>query len=183
MPYRLTKIYTRKGDAGLTTLGGKPISKDDVLIDVVGTLDELNASIGMIIALKTTYSPDIDTILTRIQNDLFDFGGELHLPDHVAITPEKVTYLEEQLDNWNGKLPPLREFLLPRGNPASAACHVARTVCRRAERCLVKFHRQIHLKNQDMIRYLNRLSDFLFVCARILARETEKEEKMWERDN
>ena len=181
MPYRLTKIYTRKGDGGFTTLRDKPISKDDLLVEAVGTVDELNATIGMVVALKPNL-PDVETALTRIQNDLFDFGGELHLPEHIAITAEKVTYLERQLDEWNNTLPPLKEFLLPRGTPASAACHIARTVCRRAERCLVRMHRQVPLSNMELLHYLNRLSDFLFVCARVLARESQSEEKMWERE-
>lgn len=181
MSYRLSKIYTRKGDSGYTTLGDKPVSKDDLLVDAVGTIDELNSHLGMIFALNTRLA-DINTCLTQLQNDLFDLGGELHLPERIAITPDKVTYLENQLDTWNATLPPLKEFLLPRGNPASATAHIARTVCRRAERCLVRLHRQVPLQNIEPLRYLNRLSDLLFVCARVLAREENQEEKLWEHE-
>ena len=93
-----------------------------------------------------------------------------------------MTQLEHLLDGWNNTLPPLKEFLLPRGNQASAACHLARTICRRAERCLVRLHRQVSLQNPEMIRYLNRLSDVLFVMSRMLMRETNEEESMWEHD-
>lgn len=180
MSYRLTKIYTRKGDEGYTSLADKPISKDDLLVEALGTIDELNSFIGLVIAL--TQHNDIRTCLTHIQNDLFDLGSELHIPERIVIRPEKITYLENQLDAWNTTLSPLKEFLLPGGNPASAACHVARTVCRRAERCMVRLHRQITLNNSEILRYLNRLSDLLFVCARVLARQSHEEEKMWEHE-
>lgn len=179
MPNRLTKIYTRQGDDGYTRLGDKRLSKDDLLIEVIGTLDELNSLLGLVLSYAVKQG-DITDCLTKIQHDLFDFGGELHAPDHVVITPAHITRLENQLDQWNHTLPPLREFLLPRGNPASAACHVARTVCRRTERCLVRLHRQVALSNTEMLRYLNRLSDLLFVMARMLARESSETEVMWE---
>lgn len=181
MPYRLTKIYTRKGDKGYTTLGDKRISKDDLLIEALGTIDELNSAIGMVISLDVK-NKEIENCLTQVQNDLFDMGGELHLPERVAITAEKVTYLEQMLDSWNKILPPLKEFVLPRGNPKSATSHLARTVCRRAERCLVRLHRQVSLNNSEMLRYLNRLSDLLFVIARALARQSSDEEVLWEHE-
>jgi len=179
MPYRLTKIYTRKGDKGYTKLGKKQISKDDSLIEALGAIDELNSMIGLVISLLNQHQ-EIEDCLTHIQNDLFDLGGELYLPDHVVITADKVTHLEQMLDTWNKTLPPLEEFLLPRGNPSSASTHVARTICRRAERCLVRLHRQTPLQNDEMIRYLNRLSDLLFVIARILAHDNGKKELVWE---
>jgi cob(I)alamin adenosyltransferase len=179
MSYRLTKIYTRKGDTGYTSLGDKRLPKDDLLVEAVGTLDELNSYLGWVLA-SPIQSADIIACLTRIQNELFDLGGELHIPEHIVITPEKVTYLETTLDTWNATLPPLKEFVLPGGNTSSATCHIARTICRRAERCLVKLHRQVALANPEMLRYLNRLSDLLFVCARLLSREDHTEEKMWE---
>lgn len=181
MPYRLTKIYTRKGDEGFTTLGDKRISKDDLLIEALGTVDELNSVIGFIVALQIK-NKEIENCLTQIQNTLFDLGGELHLPERVVITAEKVTHLEHMLDAWNKTLPPLKEFLLPRGNAKSAASHVARTVCRRAERCIVRLHRQVTLNNPEILRYLNRLSDLLFVIARLLARESDEEEILWEHE-
>jgi cob(I)alamin adenosyltransferase len=181
MPYRLTKIYTRKGDKGHTLLGNKAISKDDLLIEALGTLDELNSLIGLVISLQTQdKDKKIEHCLTHIQNDLFDLGGELYLPERMTITADKVTHLEQMLDAWNKTLPPLKEFLLPRGNPPSAASHVARTVCRRAERCLVRLHRKTPLKNPEMLRYLNRLSDLIFVIARVLARENSQQELTWE---
>jgi cob(I)alamin adenosyltransferase len=181
MPYRLTKLYTRKGDEGYTILGDKPLSKDDLLVEALGTVDELNSAIGLIISFKIT-DKEIENHLTQIQNDLFDLGGELHLPQRIAITKEKVTQLENILDKWNDSLPPLKEFLLPRGNAKSASSHMARTICRRAERCMVRLHRQVALNNVEILRYLNRLSDLLFVVARMLARESDEQELLWEHE-
>lgn len=175
---RLTKIYTRKGDQGFTSLRNQSIAKDDFLVEAVGSLDELNAAIGLILA--SPVPADVNEVLTKIQNDLFDMGGELHLPEHIAITTEKVTWLEERLDHWNDNLPTLQEFILPRGNMSAVSAHLARTICRRAERDMVRLHRQQPLNNVEMLRYLNRLSDLLFVIARVLARVTDPNEKMWE---
>lgn len=179
MPHRLTKIYTRQGDSGFTRLGDRQIPKGDLLIEALGTVDELNSVLGVIAALSNQL-PEIDQTLTQIQHDLFDLGAELHVPERVTITPEKVSRLEQKLDEWNATLPPLQEFVLPRGNLASATCHVARTVCRRAERCMVRLHQQVPLANPEILRYLNRLSDLLFVMARLLARESQEKEIMWE---
>lgn len=178
---RLTKIFTRQGDEGYTSLGDNRLSKDDLVIEALGDIDELNSFIGMIIAMRPQHD-DIEACLTHIQQDLFDFGGEMHVRERIAITPEKVLWLETRLETWNKTLPPLKEFILPRGNPASAACHVARTVCRRAERSLVRLHRQATLSNPEMLRYINRLSDLLFVMSRILAKVSREEEMMWEKD-
>jgi cob(I)alamin adenosyltransferase len=181
---RLTKIYTRKGDEGYTWLENQRISKDDLLIEALGTLDELNATLGWLLAVAQQQNNlftinELEPCLTPIQHALFDMGRELLIPLPLAITAEKVIGLEQQLDNWNATLPPLEEFILPRGNLAAAACHAARTVCRRTERCLVCYHRQIPLSNLEILRYINRLSDLLFVLARILARQTVTEEMMW----
>lgn len=181
MGYRLTKIYTRKGDQGYTSLGEKQYSKDDLLIELLGTIDELNSAIGMIFAFQIK-NPTIHTCLSRTQNDLFDMGGELHVPLKQAITQEKVIYLEKELDTWNTTLPPLKEFILPRGNAKAAAAHLARTICRRAERAMVRLHRQTPLNNPEMLRYLNRLSDLLFVAARMLALETHEPEILWDHE-
>lgn len=181
MPYRLTKIYTRKGDEGYTTLGDNRIPKDDLLIEALGTVDELNSFLGVIIS-QHIKDKEIEESLTRIQNDLFDLGGELHLPQYIAITEDKVKHLEQWLDDWNSTLPPLTEFVLPRGNSLSAFSHVARTVCRRAERCMVRLHRQVPVQNPQILRYLNRLSDLLFVVARRLAREENITEILWEHE-
>lgn len=181
MPYRLTKIYTRKGDDGYTTMGKKRVPKDDLLVETLGTLDELNCVIGLIVAFKIK-DENIEDSLTHIQNELFNLGGELYLPEQMVMTAEKVSALEKTLDAWNKTLPPLKEFLLPRGNPKSAACHLARAICRRTERCLVKLHQSQPLHNPEILRYLNRLSDVLFVAARMLGRETEDEERLWEHE-
>lgn len=179
MAYRLTRIYTRTGDEGYTSLGDKRISKDDLLVEAVGSVDELNANIGLIIS---TLNSQIDIIkcLTEVQQRMLDIGGELHMPEQAKISNEHVEHLEEQLDMWNHTLPPLKEFILPGGNHAAATCHVSRTICRRTERCLVKLHRLVPLSNLHILRYLNRLSDLLFVIARVLARETSINEPMWE---
>lgn len=179
MPYRLTKIYTRKGDNGYTSIGDRPISKDDLVIEAIGTIDELNSLLGLVIS-QPGQEAAIDAALTQIQNDLFDLGAELHISERLAITPDKVSKLEKLLDTWNATLPPLKEFLLPGGSAKAATCHVARTVCRRAERCFVKLHRQVPLANPDILRYLNRLSDLLFVMARILAKAADKKEVLWD---
>jgi len=178
---RLTKIFTRKGDDGYTSLGENRVSKDDLLIETLGDLDELNSAIGLILAMRPQHD-DVEKCLSQIQQDLFDFGAEFHVPERICITPEKVLWLETQLENWNKTLPTLKEFILPRGNPAAAATHLARTICRRAERSLVRLHRQTTLTNPEMLRYLNRLSDLLFVISRILAKVSREEELMWERD-
>lgn len=179
MTYRLTNIYTRKGDKGFTQLGDKPISKDDLLIEALGAVDELNAAIGVVLA-QPVKQAEIVQALRQVQHELFDLGCELHMPERVAIKEAQITRMEQWLDQWNSTLPPLKEFVLPGGNMASATCHVARTVCRRAERCLVHLHRQVPLSNTELLRYLNRLSDVLFVVSRMLAREGESDEILWD---
>lgn len=181
MSYRLTKIYTRQGDEGFTTFGGKSISKDDLMIDVVGNLDELNSTLGMILAEKMPNN-EMKTLLLQIQNELFNLGGELHTPEFLSMSAAKTAQLEKELDALNETLPPLKEFVLPGGNRAAAACHLARTVCRRTERSLVRLHRQVSLHNPEMLCYLNRLGDLLFVLARIFARTNETEEMLWEHE-
>lgn len=181
MANRLTKIFTRTGDEGYTSLGDVRLSKDDLLIEALGNIDELNSAIGFIIAMRPQ-NEAVENYLTQIQQDLFDFGAEMHIPERVMITPEKVLWLETTLQTFNKTLPPLKEFLLPRGNPASSAAHLARTTCRRAERSLVRLHRQVTLANLEMLRYINRLSDLMFVTARILAKVSREEELMWEKD-
>jgi cob(I)alamin adenosyltransferase len=176
---RLTKIVTRKGDDGTTSLDGRHrISKDTARIEAIGEIDELNSVIGMVL----TSEPAIIAIrnaLLKVQQDLFDLGGELCLPDRPAITTDKILRLENWVNEWNNTLPPLKEFILPGGNLASATCHLARTVCRRAERRLVTLHSQDTL-SADLLRYINRLSDMLFVAARVIAGTTSSEEAMWE---
>lgn len=181
MPYRLTKIYTRKGDDGYTTLRDERLPKDDLLVETIGTIDELNAAIGFTLSLSIE-NKDIIKALTQVQHDLFDLGGELHAPQHPVIQAEKIKQLENHIDEWNKTLPPLKEFILPGGNSKTAACHLARTICRRAERMLVKLHRQSALDNTELLRYVNRLSDVLFVAARMLAKENNAKEVLWEHE-
>ncbi len=191
MGHRLTKIYTRTGDTGETSLDGQArIAKDDLRVEAVGGLDELNSAIGVVIA--SLLSPSVSltvqqaavlTALTQIQHTLFDAGGELALPAYVAIHASHITALENLIDQWNADLPPLKEFILPRGELAVAACHLARAICRRVERTLVALlHRDLALQQEgslqenllhchpELLRYINRLSDLLFVAARVLAR-------------
>jgi cob(I)alamin adenosyltransferase len=176
MGYRLSKIYTRTGDDGKTQVGvGERIPKNHLRIEALGTLDELNCAIGLMLTNKMTQ--DILSCLTQIQHELFNLGGELCPPYHVVITPEKISQLEQYIDQWNESLPPLKEFLLPGGNISSAHCHLARAICRRAERCLVALNQETEM-NSEMLRYINRLSDLLFVLARVL---NNQEEKLWEK--
>lgn len=178
MGYRLSKIYTRTGDDGSTHLGdGNRLTKDHPRLAALGTIDELNSAIGLVLAHQPAHQA-IQTQLIAVQHQLFDLGGELCPPHHPAMTAEKVLHLEETLDEWNAMLPPLKEFILPGGNLKSAACHLARTICRRAERCVVTLHQQ-EAVSPDILRYLNRLSDLLFVAARLLARESDGVEMLW----
>lgn len=179
MGYRLSKIYTRTGDDGKTSLGDKKrLPKYHLRIKAIGTLDELNSMLGLVISFGINTS-EIEVALLRIQQDLFNLGGELCPPYAMAIQPKKITQLENEIDRWNEELPPLKEFILPGGNPKSATCHVARTICRRAERSLVKLY-ETEPFNPEVLRYINRLSDVLFVAARILAKETHSIELQWD---
>ena len=180
MGNRLSKIYTRTGDDGTTGLGdGSRVAKDDVHVEAYGTLDELNSVIGVLLA--ENLSPDIAAVLQPIQHELFDLGSEFCLPGYNAITAEHVQRLEESLDKFNESLPPLKEFILPGGSRAAALCHLARTVCRRAERRAWTLHKQ-HPQNPESIKYLNRLSDLLFVLARMIARQDETQEVQWKHE-
>jgi cob(I)alamin adenosyltransferase len=181
MTNRLTKIFTRTGDEGFTQLHDVRLPKDDLLIEALGNIDELNSCIGLTLSLQPA-TEETQACLTQVQQDLFDFGAEMHVPERVSITAEKVLWLEARLEAMNKTMPPLKEFVLPRGNPSCAACHVARTVCRRTERSLVRLHRQTTLANMQMLRYINRLSDLLFVVARVLGRVSTTDEVLWEKD-
>jgi len=178
MGNRLSKIYTRTGDQGETGLGnGSRVPKDSARIAVIGDIDELNSHIGVVVSLGV---PDpVRECLEGVQHDLFHLGGELSIPGRRALDAEDVSALEEVLDGFNNNLPPLKEFILPGGGPAAAACHVARAVCRRAERHLVALSRQESI-NQDGQCYLNRLSDLLFVLARTLVWHEDGTEVLWE---
>ncbi len=177
MGHRLSKIYTRTGDAGSTGLGdGTRVPKDGARIGVLGVLDETNAQIGVLLAQALPAAARED--LVAIQHALFDLGGELCLPGHAAIDETDVTWLERRLDDYNADLPPLKEFILPGGGAAAAHCHVARTVCRRAECALVALSRAEAVRPQALA-FVNRLSDFLFVLARVLARADGGSETLW----
>jgi cob(I)alamin adenosyltransferase len=179
MGYRLSKIYTRTGDKGTTGLGdGRRVDKDSARIEAIGTIDELNCLIGILI----TQNPpeEIAQLLTGIQHRLFDLGGELAMPGYSVLSDPSVSDLEQHLDRLNAELPPLQEFILPAGNPLAASCHHARAVCRRAERRLTQLARDDNEQvNRTGLKYLNRLSDLLFVIARVLARQNGGEEVYW----
>jgi len=181
MGHRLTRIYTKTGDAGETGLGdGSRIAKDHIRMHTIGTVDELNCHIGVLVALL----PQDDVLrplLLRIQNDLFDLGGELSIPGYALIGDARIAELEATLDDLNEPLPPLKNFILPGGSLPAAHCHLARTVCRRAERDIVTLSHDVEINQPGRI-YLNRLSDLLFVCARSLARREGSEEILWQRN-
>lgn len=180
MGHRLSKIYTRTGDDGSTGLGdGSRIAKDGLRVEAYGTVDEANSAIGLVLAF-TPVSDEIRACLTAVQHDLFELGGELCIPGHAAIGESFVSRLERELDGFNADLPALKDFILPGGSQAAAACHLARTVVRRAERRVVALHREEPVR-AEVMQYLNRLSDLLFVIARRLARQQGGREVIWDR--
>jgi cob(I)alamin adenosyltransferase len=175
---RLSRIYTRTGDDGTTGLGdGSRVAKDSARVEAYGTVDELNSVIGLLLAVPSV-PPAVAACLTEVQHELFDMGGELCIPGHHVITAEHVARLETSLDGFNDDLPPLKEFILPGGGPAAAACHLARTVARRAERRVWTLARAESV-SPEVAKYLNRLSDLLFVLARVLARHERGTEVLW----
>jgi cob(I)alamin adenosyltransferase len=178
---RLSKIVTRTGDDGTTGLAdGTRVPKESARIEACGTVDELNSALGVLLA-AADLPPAMSAQLLEIQHDLFDLGGELAIPGSVMISARQVEALEALVESWNAELPPLREFVLPGGGAAAASCHVARSVCRRAERRCWALSRGEPLGPQAL-RYLNRLSDLLFVFARVLARRAKGSEVMWRRE-
>ena len=178
MGNRLSKIYTRTGDDGTTGLGdGSRVPKDSVRVEAYGTVDELNSAVGVLLAVPGL-PPAASARLTQVQHELFDLGGELCIPGHRLITGEQVTQLEQALDGFNEALPPLKEFILPGGGPAAAACHLTRTIARRAERRVWALAR-VEAVRPEVTQYLNRLSDLLFVLARVLARHELGTEVPW----
>jgi cob(I)alamin adenosyltransferase len=186
MGNRLSKIYTRTGDEGTTGLGdGTRVPKDAARVEAYGTVDEANSTIGMVLAVPGLPSA-IATCLTAVQHDLFDLGGELCIPGMTLVTDAQVDRLEQELDAFNDPLPALKDFILPGGGPAAAACHLARTVVRRAERRVWTLSALEADGAQPLspvpARYLNRLSDLLFVVARVLARHENGSEVIWRRD-
>ena len=181
MGNRLSKIYTRTGDDGTTGLGdGSRVAKDCARVEAFGTVDEANSAIGVVLAVASV-PPDIRECLVDVQHDLFELGGELCIPGHSAVTQAYVERLESQLDDLNKDLPALKDFILPGGGEAAAACHLARTVVRRAERRSNTLASNETVR-PEVIQYLNRLSDLLFVIARVLSRIEAGEEVLWKRD-
>ena len=180
MGNRLSKIYTRTGDDGSTGLGdGNRVGKDSARVAAYGTVDEANSAIGVVLACAL--ADDVRTLLTAIQHPLFDLGGELCIPGHAAIHDADIDALEQHLDRYNDTLPALKDFILPAGGEAAARCHLARTIVRRAERETVALSRQDAVR-PEAVRYLNRLSDLLFVLARVLARADGQGEVLWRHD-
>lgn len=177
MGHRLSKITTRTGDDGSTGLGdGTRVKKTNSRIEAIGAVDELNSIFGVLLAHDVP--KNIGSELTDIQHKLFDLGGELSIPGRSVITDEQVGRLETILEKLNSDLPPLKEFILPGGSPAAAICHLARTVCRRTERCVLHLG-EAEAVNPATVKYLNRLSDLLFVAARILNRHAGQPDTMW----
>ncbi|MBU3667788.1 MAG: cob(I)yrinic acid a,c-diamide adenosyltransferase [Rhodocyclaceae bacterium] len=180
MGNRLSKIVTRTGDSGTTGLGdGSRVGKDSPRIDTLGELDELNSSIGVLLAEHfPSECQDLHAALLTVQNHLFDLGGEICIPGHKSITEEHVAQLEGWAEDYNSKLSPLKEFILPGGTRAAALAHLSRTICRRAERSIV------HLGHNEAVsdharQYLNRLSDLLFVIGRTLNRAGGNGDVLW----
>jgi cob(I)alamin adenosyltransferase len=178
---RLSKIYTRTGDDGSTGLGdGSRVAKDSARVEAYGTVDELNSTIGMVLACDGVDVAVRET-LTQVQHELFDLGGELCIPGMAMIDDADITRLEDVLDQFNEPLPPLKDFILPGGGMAASCCHLARTVCRRAEREVIALGRVESIRPQTQ-RYLNRLSDLLFVLCRVLARSSGHGEVLWQHE-
>jgi cob(I)alamin adenosyltransferase len=177
MGHRLSKITTRTGDDGTTGLAGNTrVLKDHPRVETMGEVDELNSHIGLL--LTETLPGEIRVLLTQIQQNLFNLGGELAMPGFKGISEEKVSLLDEAIAHYNASLAPLKEFILPGGTRAAAQAHVCRTVCRRAERRLIALNR-IEPVSSLLIQYLNRLSDLLFVLARVLNHGDEP--GLWEK--
>jgi cob(I)alamin adenosyltransferase len=178
---RLTKIYTRTGDDGTTGLGdGTRVPKEHARVEAYGTVDEANSAIGVVLGVSSIPTSIRESLLA-IQHDLFDLGGELATPGMQLIHEANTLRLETLIDQLNANLPTLKEFILPSGGAATAACHLARTITRRAERCVWTLARSETVSAQ-ITQYLNRLSDLLFVMARVLARHENGAEVMWQRD-
>ena len=178
MGNRLTKIYTKTGDDGTTGLAdGSRIEKNSLRTSAIGDVDELNSLLGLLAAHDI--EPEIKSVLLDIQHVLFDLGGEIAIPDSEMVDESRVHYLEKIIDVYNASLPPLKEFILPGGSIPAATCHYARTVCRRAERQLVSLSKEISV-NKNSLKFLNRLSDLLFVFARTLALSEGSQEVYWQ---
>ena len=177
MGNRLTKIYTKTGDAGSTGLGdGTRILKCSDRIEAIGTVDELNCVIGLL--LCEPLAKEFSDFFTKIQHELFNLGSELSVPGYSVMSEEDVTTIETKLDAINKDLHPLKEFILPGGSRAAALCHQARAVCRRAERCVIRLE-QHEIISELSKKYLNRLSDYLFVACRAINKSLNVDDVYW----
>jgi len=180
MGNRLSKIYTRTGDDGTTGLGdGSRVEKDDVRVQAMGDIDELNSIIGML--LLNDLPDAARECLIKVQHNLFDLGGEIAMPGYVAIDEGHVEMLENTLDAFNDDLEPLKEFILPGGSQPGAVAHLARSVCRRAERRLYTLSKS-HDVNANGRQFVNRLSDLLFVMARTFNQHAGQSDVLWDHD-
>lgn len=174
MGNRLSKIYTRTGDDGTTMLAsGERVSKDSLIVRVLGELDELSSSLGLLLVQELPV--DVADSIVTIQHLLFDIGGQVSGAPYVAVSESDITFLEQQIDEWNAELPPLKEFLLPGGGSASAHCHMARVICRRVERSMIEWA----AADKQLLCYINRLSDYLFVLCRVLSKAAGHAENLW----
>jgi cob(I)alamin adenosyltransferase len=177
MAHRLSKITTRTGDRGETGLGdGSRVRKSDPRVRALGDIDELNSAIGLVLAEDPP--AEVAETLSQVQHDLFDLGGEVSIPGHAMLSDAQVEHLDARIEAWNAELAPLKEFILPGGTRAAAAAHLARTTCRRAERSLVELNEKGNV-SEPALRYLNRLSDLLFIAGRRLNRAGGRGDVQW----
>lgn len=182
MGNRLSKIVTKTGDKGETSLAGQTrVPKSHARIHAVGTADELNSNIGLLMAYLPAELADIKNECFKIQHHLFNLGGELVMPEYAFITPEMVEFLEDRIVHYNESLPYLKEFILPSGSVPTCHAHICRTVTRRLEREVITLHKEEELK-EPLLQYINRLSDYFFVVSRTIARATQDEEVLWKKD-
>lgn len=193
MGNRLSKIYTRTGDDGTTGMAdGSRVSKADLRFDAMGKTDLLNSQIGLLRGYLTQdnqtqdsqFQPNhaqFDAKLSRLQHQLFNLGGELAMPEYRGILAEYVTQLENQIDEWNTHLPPLKDFILPAGTLVTSQVHIARCYCRDAERLLVALNSRDDNVSPISLQFINRLSDWLFVLARVVARLDDGQEVLWDK--
>jgi len=180
MGNRLSKLYTRTGDDGTSGLsGGTRIPKNHERMVAMGTVDELNSVIGLLICKLDDH--DLQQMFIEIQHDLFNIGGEISMPGHTFIKPEKIIGLENKIDLFNESVEPLKEFILPGGSEAASVCHMARSIARRAERDVISLHLKEAVPEATR-QYLNRLSDLLFVAARIINKQLGQSDVLWKKE-
>lgn len=187
MGHRLSKIYTRTGDQGQTGLGdGSRIGKDDLRIQVLGDIDELNATVGVLRShlqiSELAEKQSFDEKLHFIQHWLFDLGGEICIPDYTLLNQQNIDFLEQDIDAMNSQLPMLKDFILPSGTLLCSYSHLARSVCRRAERHLIALHHRDGNIQHHAMAFLNRLSDWFFVISRTFQRLQQQKEVIWQKN-